>query len=65
MVLFASQGDRAPRGWHWMHLDHVFRFLEAYLRRQGARVSHADLHDPALAWLSLLHKCGLAIGAAP
>jgi len=61
MVLFASSGERAPRGWHWVHLDHVFRFLDDYLRREQTRLGHVDLHDPALAWLALLHKCQLAL----
>lgn len=61
MVLFASSGERAPRGWHWVHLDHVFRFLDHYLRTEQSVLGHVDLHDPALAWLSLLHKCQLSL----
>ena len=61
MVLFASSGERAPRGWHWVHLDHVFRFLDNYLHREQTRLGHVDLHDPALAWLTLLQKCQLAL----
>lgn len=63
MVLFASRGERAPRGWHWVHLDHVFRFLDDYLRKEKIALGHVDLHDPALAWLSLLHKCELTLKA--
>lgn len=63
MVLFASQGERAPNGWHWVHLDHVFRFLDDYLRREQKVLGHVDLRDPALAWLSLMRKCGLSIHA--
>lgn len=61
MVLFASRGERAPRGWHWIHLDHVINYLDRYLRSQGEMLKHADLHDPALAWLSLLGKCGFSL----
>lgn len=61
MVLFASQGERAPRGWHWVHLDHVFMFLDGYLTREQKTLGHVDLHDPALAWLTLLHKCDLSL----
>lgn len=60
MVLFASRGERAPRGWHWVQLEHVFRFLDGYLRQQQSVLGSVDLHDPALAWLSLLHKCELS-----
>ena len=63
MVLFASQGERAPQGWHWVRLDHVFRFLDEYLRREHKLLGHLDLRDPALAWLSLMRKCGLSIEA--
>lgn len=62
MVLFASRGERAPRGWHWIHLDHVFHFLDDYLRTQREVLGSVDLHDPALSWLSLLHKCDLTLG---
>lgn len=65
MVLFASSGERAPRGWHWVHLDHVFRFLDGYLRREQSTLGHVDLHDPALAWLTLLHKCHLELTSRP
>ena len=61
MVLFASSGARAPRGWHWIHLDHVFRFLDNYLHTEQSVLGHVDLHDPALAWLSLLHKSNLTL----
>jgi len=61
MVLFASRGEQAPRGWHWIHLDHVFRFLDDYLRAQSDVLGSVDLHDPALSWLSLLHKCDLTL----
>lgn len=61
MVLFASRGERAPRGWHWVHLEHVFRFLDEYLRQQQPVLGNVDLHDPALAWLSLLRKCELTL----
>lgn len=61
MVLFASRGDRAPRGWHWVRLERVFLFLDDYLRT-GEHVLHGvDLHDPVLAWLALQRKCGLAL----
>lgn len=63
MVIFASQGERAPRGWHWIHLDHVFRFLDDFLRQQHNMLGHVDLHDPALAWLSLMHKCQISLNA--
>lgn len=61
MVLFASRGERAPRGWHWVHLDHVITYLDRYLRNRGDMLKHVDLHDPALSWLSLLGKCELTI----
>jgi len=61
MVLFASHGERAPRGWNWVHLDHVFRFLDGYLKTQHHALGHVDLHDPALAWLNLLRKCQLTL----
>ncbi len=61
MVLFASRGDRAPRGWHWVHLDGVVQFLDAFLREDGSALGAVDLHDPALNWLSLLHKCGFSL----
>lgn len=61
MVVFASHGEQAPRGWHWVHLDRVFRFLDNYLLRERSDLSSVDLHDPALAWLSLLHKCELGL----
>lgn len=61
MVLFASRGERAPRGWHWVHLDHLFRFLEDFLLQQQRVLGSVDLRDPALAWLSLLRKCELTI----
>lgn len=61
MVLFASSGERAPSGWLWIHLDHVFRFLDTQLRSQENTLGHIDLHDPALNWLALLHKCGISL----
>jgi hypothetical protein len=61
MILFASSGGRAPRGWHWIHIDHVFRFLDEYLLSEGRKLGGVDLHDPALAWLRLLHKSGLQL----
>ncbi len=61
MVLFASRGDRAPRGWHWVHLDHVLLFLDDYLRSAGDAFGGVDLHDPAHGWLTLQHKCGLRL----
>lgn len=61
MVLFASRGERAPSGWHWIHLDQVFRFLDQYLRDAKATLRGVDFRDPALAWLSLLDKCDLRI----
>ena len=61
MVLFASRGDYAPHGWHLIHLGHVFRFLEEYLRSDGAVLSATQLLDPALGWLALLKKCDLKL----
>ncbi|MBK79927.1 MAG: hypothetical protein CMQ43_03285 [Gammaproteobacteria bacterium] len=61
MVLFASRGERAPRGWHWVHLDHVIRFADEFLRRGKGRFGHVDEREPALAWLSLLEKCGFTL----
>jgi hypothetical protein len=61
MVVFASHGDHAPRGWHWVHLDHVFLYLERYLRQESDILGVVDLHDPALGWLTLLHKCNLRL----
>ena len=61
MVLFASRGERAPQGWHWVHLDHVFRFLDAYLRLERGVLGGVDLRDRALSWLTLLAKCGLSL----
>ena len=61
MVLFASRGDHAPHGWHLVHLGHVFRFLDHYLRSDGAVLSAAQLLDPALGWLALLKKCDLKL----
>lgn len=61
MVLFASSGEHAPRGWHWVQLDHVFLYLDDYLRRDRGGLGKVDLHDPALAWLSLVNKCHLAL----
>lgn len=63
MVLFASRGERAPPGWHWVHLDHVFRFLDNYLRVERGLLGAVDLKDRALSWLSLLAKCGLSLNA--
>lgn len=64
MVLFASRGESAPRGWHWIHLDHVFRYLDDYLYRHRRVLASVDLRDPALSWLSLLHKCEITLNAA-
>jgi hypothetical protein len=61
MVLFASRGERAPHGWHWVQLDHVLRFLDGYLRSETDPLGTVDVHDPALAWLSLLQKCDLTL----
>jgi hypothetical protein len=61
MVLFASRGEWAPQGWHWVHLDHVFRFLDDYLRVERGVLSGVDLRDRALSWLSLMAKCGLSL----
>lgn len=61
MVLFASRGDHAPRGWHWVHIDHVLLYLDKYLREESNRLGGVDLHDPALSWLTLLQKCGLQL----
>ncbi len=63
MVLFASRGERAPGGWHWVHLDHVFRYLEDYLQQEQRVLGGVDLRDPALGWLSLLRKCELTLNA--
>ena len=61
MVLFASRGDHAPHGWKLVHLGHVFRFLDRYLRTEGASMSATQLLDPALGWLALLRKCDLKL----
>ena len=61
MILFASRGDRAPRGWHWVRLDHVLQFLDTYLTTDGAVLGAVELHDHALGWLSLLQKCGFSL----
>jgi len=58
MVLFAARGERAPHGWHWVHLDRVVAFVDGYLRKHSAQFGGVDLKDPALAWLALLQKCG-------
>ena len=63
MVLFASRGDHAPHGWHLIHLGHVFRFLDHYLRTDGEALSATQLLDPALGWLSLLKKCDLKLAS--
>jgi hypothetical protein len=60
MLLFAGQGESAPRGWRLIPLDHVFMFLGTLLRKQRYwRAAH--LHDPALAWITLVQKCGLSL----
>ncbi|NIN58529.1 MAG: hypothetical protein GTN56_01635 [Xanthomonadales bacterium] len=61
MVLFASHGDRAPSGWHLVYLADVFLFLEKLLLRHREQWQSADFHDPALSWLSLIHKCRLSL----
>lgn len=61
MVLFASQGEHAPRGWHWVHLGKVFLFLDRYLRSERQDLEKVELLDPALGWLSLLQKCQLTL----
>lgn len=61
MVVFASGGERAPRGWHWIRLDHVVSFMDAFLRRRHDIYRGVDLQDPALAWLALLQKCGFTL----
>ncbi len=61
MIIFASSGERAPRNCHWVHLDHVFRYLDNYLRTERQTLGKIDLHDPALSWLALMHKCKLAL----
>ncbi len=61
MVLFASRGERAPSGWHWVHLDHVFRYLDDFLRIERGALGGTELHDPALSWLALIHKCDLTL----
>ncbi len=61
MVLFASHGASAPRGWHWIHLGHVIQYLDDYLRRHCGELGSVDHRDPALGWLSLLHKCKITL----
>ena len=61
MVLFASRGEGPPRGWHWLHLGHVVTYLSHYMQRREDLLKHADLHDRALNWLSLLQKCNLTV----
>lgn len=61
MVLFASRGEFAPKGWHWVHLDNVFMFLDRYLRTERQDLETVELLDPALGWLSLLQKCKLSL----
>lgn len=61
MVLFASHGASAPRGWHWVHLGHVIHYLDSYLHRHHGELAGVDHHDPALGWLSLLHKCKITL----
>ena len=61
MVLFASRGEQAPRGWHWIHIDHVFHYLQNFLQQESDTLATVDFHDPALAWLSLLRKCDLQL----
>lgn len=61
MVLFASHGERAPAGWHWIHFDHVIRFLDEYLRSHRNELGRVDLRDPSLNWLALLQKCDLKL----
>ncbi len=61
MVLFAERGDRAPRGWHWVHLDRVVSFVDEYLSANWETFAGVDLKDPALSWLALLKKCGFRL----
>ncbi len=60
MLLFASQGERAPDGWHLIHLGDVWKFLEKFLRQHPKRWQATDFHDPALAWLAMMGKCQLS-----
>ncbi len=57
MVLFASTGEHAPRGWHLVRLDAVIIFLEHYLETYWDVLAHVELREPALAWFALLQKC--------
>lgn len=61
MVVFASRGEQAPKGWHWVHLDQIFLFLDGYLRTERQDLERVELLDPALGWLSLLQKCKLGL----
>jgi len=61
MVLFAERGERAPRGWHWVHLDRVIGYVDEYVTSRGDFLGAVDLKDPALGWLSLLRKCGYSL----
>jgi hypothetical protein len=61
MVVFASRGEQAPKGWHWVHLNNVFMFLDRYLRTERQDLEKVELLDPALGWLSLLQKCQLTL----
>ncbi len=63
MVLFASRGDHPPHGWHLVHLDHVFHYLDDYLRSNQDMLGVVDLHDPALSWLALLQKCNIELSS--
>ncbi len=61
MVLFASHGEHAPAGWHLVYLADAILFLEKFLQHHRGQWQSADFHDPALAWLSLVHKCRLTL----
>jgi len=61
MVLFASTGESAPAGWHLVHLEQVFIFLDKLLHQHQFRWRATDFHDPALAWLALLQKSKLSL----
>jgi len=58
MIAFGGRGAPSGEGWLRIPLEHIIRFLRAYLDENWAQLHKAQIKAPALDLLALLRKCG-------
>ncbi len=56
MIAFGSTGDDSALRYQVIKMGHIVEFLRGHLRRHWGHLGHAQLSQPALAFLALLEK---------